>query len=372
MAYLWVPETGSYCFFSRFCPIFAFYQRSSTFIVLSKSTKIILNYVFGIGLFLWLSYSIYHQLKYKNDLSVSVARLKESVSTHWFAILAVIAMMFVNWGIEARKWQMLIRPVQTLSFRKTYYAILSGVSFSVNTPNRIGEYGGRILYLKSRNRLRGVAVTMVGSLSQFLTTVFFGLIGFTFYLFRFDPLSKKGGPPYLVWNALLVLVVAVGTAFVAFVYFRLDKVTRIFGRLRWLRRFRTYILIIGDFPRPVLWKVLGFSVVRYLLFSAQYLILLEAMGVQMLWWQGFMMIFLIYMVLAVIPTIAIAELGIRGEVGLYCLGLLSANKIGIIAGTVGIWLINLVIPAIIGSLLLLGIKVLNEDRVAGLIKKQQA
>ncbi|MGH2644907.1 MAG: hypothetical protein ACRDE2_13220, partial [Chitinophagaceae bacterium] len=66
------------------------------------------------------------------------------------------------------------------------------------------------------------------------------------------------------------------------------------------------------------------------------------------------------------------ELGVRGEIGLYFFGLLSANKIGIIAGTLGIWLINLVIPAIIGSLLLLGIKVLNTGKTAVILNKQQA
>ena len=339
--------------------------------MLSKNTKIILNYVFGVGLFLWLSYAIYHQLKYKNDLSVSVARLKESVSEHWFAILAVGVMMVVNWGIEARKWQILTRPVQPISFRKAFYAILSGVSFSINTPNRIGEYGGRILYLKSINRLRGIAVTLVGSLSQFLTTVVLGVAGFVYYLYRFDPLGSLGVDFHGVWNILAIVVAAGGTLFVGYLYFRLDRVAGWLGKRRWLKRFRTYILVIGDFPPPVLWEVLAFSAVRYLVFSAQYLILLEAMGVQMVWWQGFMMIFLIYLVLAVIPTIAIAELGIRGEVGLYCLGLLSANKVGIIAGTVGIWLINLILPAIVGSLLLLGIKVLNEERVAGLKKKHE-
>lgn len=339
--------------------------------MLSKNTKIILNYVFGVGLFLWLSYAIYHQLKYKNDLSASIAQLKNSVSAHWFAILAVVVMMFVNWGIEARKWQILMRPVQAISFRKAYYAILSGVSFSINTPNRIGEYGGRILYLKSLNRLRGIAVTLVGSLSQFLTTVVLGSAGFAFYLYEFDPLQRLLRSSHEIWNLLAMVIVAGGTLFVAYLYFRLDRVTGWLGKRRWLKRFRTYILIIGEFPSPVLWKVLAFSVGRYLVFSAQYLILLDAMGVQMAWWQGFLMIFLIYLVLAVIPSIAIAELGIRGEVGLYCLGLLSANKVGIIAGTVGIWLINLIIPAIVGSLLLLGIKVLNEERVAGFIKKQQ-
>jgi hypothetical protein len=45
------------------------------------------------------------------------------------------------------------------------------------------------------------------------------------------------------------------------------------------------------------------------------LILLEIMGVEMLWWQGWTMIFLIYLVMAMIPSVTIAELGIRGEVG---------------------------------------------------------
>lgn len=340
--------------------------------MLRKSTKIILNYIFGIGLFLWFAYAIYHQLRYKNDLRLSVHQLKTSISRHWPAIALVVSLMCVNWGIEARKWQLLVRPVQHLGFRKAYYAILSGVSFSINTPNRIGEYGGRILYLENAHRVQGVAVTMVGSLSQFLTTTVFGLAGFAFYLFRFHPLDAGGRVPQWVLESALVACVAAGATFVALLYFHLDRVTLRFARIRWFRRLRSHILLMGGFPVPVLRKVLVFSVLRYLVFSAQYLILLGAMGVGMLWWQGFLMIFLIYMVLAVIPTVAIAELGIRGEVGLYCLGLLSANKIGIIAGTVGIWLINLVIPAVVGSLLLLGIKVLSEERVTGLIKKQQA
>lgn len=339
---------------------------------MSKSTKIILNYVFGIGLFLWLSYAIYHQLKYKNDLQLSVHQLKVNVVSHWLTIVVVGVMMCVNWGLEAWKWQILVRPVEKISFRKAFYAILSGVSFSINTPNRIGEYGGRILYLDNRHRLEAVAVTMVGSLSQFITTLIFGLAGLGFYLLRFDPVrfGRIFSPD--VWEGIGVTAVVVVTCLVVVLYYHLDWMIRFVLKNRWFRRFDRYLLVIGRFSRPFLSKVLLLSMVRYLVFSAQYLVLLRVMGVEMLWWQGLMMIFLIYMVMAMIPTIAIAELGIRGEVGLYCLGLLSANKIGIIAGTVGIWLINLVIPAIVGSLLLLGIKVLSEERVTGLLKKQQA
>jgi hypothetical protein len=64
--------------------------------------------------------------------------------------------------------------------------------------------------------------------------------------------------------------------------------------------------------------------------------------------------------MAVLPTIAIAEIGLRGSVSLHFLGLLSDNTAGILAATVAIWLINLVLPAAIGSILLLGVKIFKD------------
>ncbi|HEX5552035.1 MAG TPA: lysylphosphatidylglycerol synthase transmembrane domain-containing protein [Chitinophagaceae bacterium] len=340
--------------------------------MLSKSTKIIINYVFGIGLFIWLSYSIYHQLRYKDNIHLSVQQLKESIRAHQPAMMAVIVMMVVNWGLEAWKWQILVRPLQRISFRRSFYAILLGVSFSVNTPNRIGEYGGRILYLKNNARLSGVMATMVGSFSQFITTLLFGIAGLLFYIWHFTPFTSSPVFTPYTWEMILLFGVLAVTATVMVLYYRLYLIVWLFDRIRWLRRFRKFVEVINQFSGRFLSKILLLSILRYMVFSAQYLILLKVMGVDMVWWQGFLMIFLMYLIMAILPTIAIAELGIRGEIGLFLFGLISVNKIGIIAGTIGIWLINLVIPAILGSLLLLGIKVLNEEKITGILKKQRA
>jgi hypothetical protein len=61
-------------------------------------------------------------------------------------------------------------------------------------------------------------------------------------------------------------------------------------------------------------------------------------------------------VMAIIPTFAIAELGLKGKVALLVTGLFSANKAGIFFATASIWFINLVIPAILGSILILGLR----------------
>lgn len=118
-------------------------------------------------------------------------------------------------------------------------------------------------------------------------------------------------------------------------------------------------------------RILRLSILRYLVFSAQYLILLQILGADVLWWQGFLMLFVVYVSLALVPTIAIAELGVRGAIGVFFLSFISANKIAILTATVGIWLINLLIPAIIGSLLLPAIKVLNEEKGLTPLKQKQ-
>jgi hypothetical protein len=67
-----------------------------------------------------------------------------------------------------------------------------------------------------------------------------------------------------------------------------------------------------------------------------------------------------FLVMAIVPTFAIAELGIRGKVSVAIAGLFTGNSLAIIAGTAGMWLLNLVLPALAGSLFLLTIKFFKE------------
>ena len=59
---------------------------------------------------------------------------------------------------------------------------------------------------------------------------------------------------------------------------------------------------------------------------------------------------LIFLFMTLTPTIALTEIGIRGSIAVLVLGIFSNNIIGILSSTVVLWIINLIIPAIIGSL----------------------
>ena len=93
----------------------------------------------------------------------------------------VIFLMFVNWGIEAIKWQLLIKHIQQFSFFRSFKSVLSGCSVTMLTPNRVGEYGGRILYVKEDNRIKAISLTIVGSISQLLVTMIMGCFGLFFF-----------------------------------------------------------------------------------------------------------------------------------------------------------------------------------------------
>ncbi|WP_410492557.1 lysylphosphatidylglycerol synthase transmembrane domain-containing protein [Chitinophaga sp. YR573] len=316
----------------------------------------------GAVLFAWLAYSIYTQVLTKADLQTSLRQMLSTLRNKGGIALAVVLIgMLLNWGLEARKWQMLVQPLQKISFLRAFSAVLSGVSFSINTPNRIGEYGGRVLYLKNnRSKLKAIAATMVGSLSQLIVTIIFGLIGLMYYISKFALVKGDSHFAPGFWEKILLGVLTVICVLIILLYFRLQIIVAIFEKIPFLRKARVFIQIIVRYSAGDLERLLLLSACRYMVFSAQYLILLDSLGVEMHWWQGFLMNAVIYLVMAIVPTIAIAELGLRGKVSLYFMGLLSANSPAIIAATVGIWCINLLLPAILGSVLLLGIKIFKE------------
>jgi hypothetical protein len=260
--------------------------------------------------------------------------------------------MVVNWSIEAIKWKIAVKPIQHVSFIKALKAILSGVSFSVSTPNRVGEYLGRLLYMDDGNRLKTISITIVASISQLIITILMGFIG----LIILYPLIES---QHLV-SGIWLMVIIYGTLAVLIVltlfYFRLSWLIKLVDRLPGSNRFAYLVQALADFDATLLLRLLSLSLLRFLVFTLQYYLLFRLFDVQVLWWQAFWSVSVSFLVMAVIPTFAIAELGLRGKVALIFIGLFSANKAGIIFTTTGIWLINLIIPAIAGIILILSVK----------------
>ena len=74
----------------------------------------------------------------------------------------------------------------------------------------------------------------------------------------------------------------------------------------------------------------------------------------------FWLITIFYLLMAVAPTIGFLELPLRAKASMELMKLYSTNTLGIETAALAIWFINLVIPALIGSILILGIKIVKE------------
>jgi hypothetical protein len=323
-----------------------------------KNIKIIFKYIIAPLLGAWLFYSLYNQIKAQPNLQQSIDLIKEApFGKQAWKFWIVISLVFVNWGFEAKKWQVLLKTIQPIKFFTAYKSVLSGVTLSLNTPNRMGEYGGRILYVKEGSRIKAISLSIAGSLSQLIITLLIGCGGLVYLIFY-----QGGGNPAPVmelsvfWLKTLLYLSSCVTAILILFYFRLSWLIRLVEKIPAAAKYVQYISVLDDFTPKLLLRLLSLSFFRYLVFVIQYILLFQILDVGILWINGFWIISILFLVLAIVPSFAIADLGIRGKFSIELLKFYSANTVGIIGTTFGIWFINLFIPALAGSLLILGIK----------------
>jgi uncharacterized membrane protein YbhN (UPF0104 family) len=319
-----------------------------------KSVRTFINYFLGPLLFVWLSYSIYNQVSQQPGLEKSWQHIRESFGGVMIWNLAgTLVLMVANWSIETIKWKLAIQKIQRVSFFKAFKAVLSGVSFSVTTPNRVGEYLGRVLYMDEGKRIKAISLTIAGSMSQLLITLLMGIVGL---LILKAPIENSGMISSF-WMEVLLYGIFPTLAILTLFYFKLPWLVSRIDRLPGVKGYAWIIESLEDFNATLLMQLLSLSAVRFFVFIVQYYLLFRLFDVHVSLGQCWSAVSVSFLVMAVIPTIALfTDLGLRGKVSLKLLGLFSSNSLGIGLTAVSIWFINLVIPALAGSLLILGMK----------------
>jgi hypothetical protein len=304
---------------------------------------------------------IIKQVFWKQDLPALIRTLEDDISSMKFVLLLalVIVLMVLNWVLETIKWKMLIAKVENVSFMRALEAVLTGVTISSFTPNRIGEYFGRVFILKRASHIEGILITVLGSMSQLLITILTGSIALLLFFPLFLPHTEYfQGYLYIAFIAviisldLLLLSLFFNVSFLATLK---EKILR-----NGLKKIRKYFRIFTLYSNRELAGVMLLSLARYIVFSTQYIILLRMMGVDVPFYLAYLLISLIYFIMAIIPTIALSELGIRGSVAIYFFGfyfstIMSGSgelNFSILVASVLQWVINLGIPAIAGSIFL--------------------
>lgn len=261
----------------------------------------------------------------------------------------------LNWGIEAAKWRFAIKIITPVSFNNSLKAIFSGNTLSFFTLNRTGEYLGRMLYLKKHEMAPSVSLSVICSIGQLLVTLVTGYIGIIYIKERM--ISRFGGGVVMPWLYILLYGTAAVSIVLTLCYFRIGLIVKWMLGRQWISRWSTHLRVLEGVNATILLSILSLSVTRYLVFIMQYYLLFSVFGVNINWWQAFWSVSVVFLVIAVIPSMGfLSELGVRWQAGMQLVQLYSPNITGIFATSLAIWIINLVVPALIGGLLIMASK----------------
>ncbi|MBL4676943.1 MAG: flippase-like domain-containing protein [Mucilaginibacter sp.] len=311
---------------------------------MTAAAKKILSYLLKASILVLTVLFVYNKLLTKNDSLLQFKQLTSAISRNQviYTMTAVVLLMVVNWLLESFKWQYLAKKLTPISIWQAVEAVFCGLTWAIFTPNRIGEYGGRVMFLPNRKRIHGVFAMAVGAFAQNVITNLVGILATLWFIYNF-----------LNWNIWLFLGVAVlSIAFLMLflmLYFNISTLVSWLDKVSFLKKYRRFFDIMGRYDKRELFSVFGYSLARFFVFSFQYYLVIDLLLPGLPFFSMMMTVLVFLFIQSAMPSLDLLDIGVRSFTAMHLFLYITNQQIAIIAAVSSIWLINLIIPAIIGS-----------------------
>ncbi|MCK6640301.1 MAG: lysylphosphatidylglycerol synthase domain-containing protein [Bacteroidia bacterium] len=254
-------------------------------------------------------------------------------------LLIIVALMPMNWLAEAQKWRIIAGRSEEISLMKALTGVLAGLATGAATPNRSGEFAGRIMALRETGLKDGIVLTFFSSAVQVMITIAAGIAGLVY--FRNHELVTEHSNHFILMIGCCVFVLAV--AIIVIRKKELKEKIRVLSALD-----------MGLLSRAMLWSAL-----RYLIYTLQFFILLRVTGNECSATAVFAAIAVNYLVITIIPTFMILEVFVRGSVASGVIGAFCGNGETAAMCALFLWLLNVGVPVAVGVFAVLRLKVNN-------------
>jgi uncharacterized membrane protein YbhN (UPF0104 family) len=272
-------------------------------------------------------------------------------------VATTLVLMPANVGLEAYRWHRLVRQIAPdVRYAQTLAAVLSGYPLGLVTPGRLGDYAGRSFYLRHAGKWELAALTFaerMATLACSLAVGFAALVPF---------LATRTDTPMLAWATVLYAGLF-GAAF--FVYLLLHpRTARRLLALVLPDRFARHLAFLDAFDRRDAQSLLGLSAVRYGIFSAQFVCLVFAFDPTAAWLPAACGVALVFFAKSAIPSFTLADLGIREGAAVYFMGALGIAAAAAFNAALGLFCVNLLLPALAGLPFVLKLRLAPEPTPA--------
>ncbi len=308
-----------------------------------------LSVAFKLGLGVLFFSFIYLELSREAELTERWALLRY----RWqgddiYLLFLALALIPFSIGLEAKKYQTLMGPVLTIKPFLSIRAICTGLTVSLFTPNRIGEFAGRILYLPGRFRVAGIFATFIGSLAQYV--VYWLAAVMAIYIGAADL-------PWLApFRTVLLLFGGSGVLLLLFFYFGSSRLLYWLRRKKWKAPFMRFLVISGRYPARVLLKVLLIAALRFFLFNLQLYILMLFVGFPIDHHKAVALLPLLFIAQTIVPSFVLTDLGVRGGLALFLFEPWAGSALLALLPSYMLWFMNIIFPSFLGWLSLLQLR----------------
>ena len=267
-------------------------------------------------------------------------------------LIIVFTGQFINWWLESLKFRSLISKTESINKWDAIKSVYAGNAIGVLTPNKSGTFIGRAFFLKDKDSVAVISSTILGNLAQLTTTALFGFIGFLIIVSFGTHLNflNQDFPLYaLLVSFILVFILGVLFIFPSCLY-------KLALKLPFINKFAEQISYFKYFKKRELFTVLTFSILRYIVFAFQFILLLKLLNVEITIISLCIFICALYMIVTFIPSPFMGNLGTREAVVLLLLANYNSTA-EVLSASIILWVINIAFPAIVGSLIFLFNKV---------------
>ncbi len=295
---------------------------------------------------------VYKKIAAQKDIEGYFLQLKEAFGqpNTMFLLIFVLILMFFNWLTEALKWKLMIDRIEKISLFRSLEAVCSGLTISIFTPNRIGEYAGRVFHLEKANKIQATLITVIENISQLLATLLIGSIASIYYFSVYAELSFS--------LSFLFIAILLSVSFISLLgFFNIRFLENALMRIKYLRKWQSIFHVLSEYTTSELLRVFSLAVLRYFIFVLQFYLLIRIYGGGIAFVPAVIMIAMTYLVITIVPSITLVEFGIRGAAAAYFFSAITIDILPVLNAVFSLWLINLAIPALVGAVFMLNFRI---------------
>lgn len=248
---------------------------------------------------------------------------------HWWALVLAFLLLIPNLWLEFLKWKRITRPLN-VDVKLVKNAFWAGVASGFMSPNGWGNFLGRLIFFQKRETIYIIFSTALANLSQLIPTLLFGL---------FATLVTYGNSNS-IWIAT-----ASGSLIILAGYFYGDYLLpKKRSSFTFVRRLQSIRGRYQNLKRPFL----TFSLIRFVVFSLQYVLLFVAFGYEDFWFL-LINVWLIYLFTSFVPSLWSGKVLIRETAALFVFSGTVVSAPDVIVSSIIIYLINIALPAFMSS-----------------------